>query len=346
MAKVLTEEPSRFQITLCGVDWPRYIKSISGLKKTSRMSVIRAEINYSDSQTSSSETLAQQITLEKDAEKRGELVMEYVALVIKEWTGISSSSEVDLNNSLYNYGIDSAGALTLKMQFESNLQVSFEVGLFKLGRFVLPFRATWHSLENILYLKNYSFIYARCDNLKVSVTVSCPKENRFIELDCVCSGCLSSQILDTISTGGFNFTQSFLTSGELVLGWVFSSPTCCFLSAARLKICLRRAKALVLSHTWLLHCECSCFRFSTLCSLIQPLLSLQETSMPSLVEKHLVNSFRISKAKKLKLYKHTHWQIHRARPSHQRVKYKLYRCTLLRARLSSSSVYIHRTAMR
>lgn len=140
MAKVLTEEPSRFQITLCGVDWPRYIKSISGLKKTSRMSVIRAEINYSDSQTSSSETLAQQITLEKDAEKRRELVMEYVGLVIKEWTGISSSSEVDLNNSLYNYGIDSAGALTLKMQLESNLQVSFEVCFFKLGRFVFHFR--------------------------------------------------------------------------------------------------------------------------------------------------------------------------------------------------------------
>jgi len=38
-----------------------------------------------------------------------------------------SGSEVDLNKSLYNYGLDSAGALTLKMQFEANLQVSFEV---------------------------------------------------------------------------------------------------------------------------------------------------------------------------------------------------------------------------
>jgi len=142
MAKVLTEEPCRFQITLLGVDWSRYIKSISGLRKTSRMSVIRAEINDSDSQTSSSETLAQQIMLEKDAEKRGELVMGYVGLVMKEWTGISSSSEVDLNNSLYNYGIDSAGALTLKMQIESNLQISFEVGSFKLGRFVFSFQNT------------------------------------------------------------------------------------------------------------------------------------------------------------------------------------------------------------
>ena len=128
MAKVLTEEPSRFQITLCGVDWPRYMRSLVGLKKTSRMSLIKTEINDSDNQTNSSDSLAQHITLEKDEEKRDELVMEYVGAAINEWAGMSSGSEVDLNKSLYNYGLDSAAALTLKMQFESNLPVSFEVG--------------------------------------------------------------------------------------------------------------------------------------------------------------------------------------------------------------------------
>ena len=127
MAKVLTEEPSRFQIALCGLDWPRYMKSFKGLKMTSRMLVMRAEINDSDSQENSSESLAQQIMLGKDPEKRGELVKEYVGLVMREFTGMSSNSETDLNKSLYSYGIDSATALTLKMQFESNLQVSFEV---------------------------------------------------------------------------------------------------------------------------------------------------------------------------------------------------------------------------
>ena len=58
MAKVLTEKPSCFQITLCGVDWPRYIKSMSGLKKTSRMLIISAQINDSDTQSSTSESLA------------------------------------------------------------------------------------------------------------------------------------------------------------------------------------------------------------------------------------------------------------------------------------------------
>ena len=131
MAKVLTEKPSCFQIVLCGVDWPRYTQSMIGLKKTSRMSIIRSEINDSDSQSTSSDSLAQQILLEKDAEKRNELVTEYVVLVINEWAGISSSAETDLNKSLYSYGIDSAGALTLKKQLESSLPVSFEVGWFE-----------------------------------------------------------------------------------------------------------------------------------------------------------------------------------------------------------------------
>lgn len=127
MAKVLTEEPSRFQITLCGVDWARCMRSFVGLKKTPRMSLIKAEIKDSDNQTLT-DSLAQNITLEKDEEKRGELLMEYVGQVMTEWAGLPSGSEVDLNKSLYNYGLDSAGALTLKMQFEANLQVSLEVG--------------------------------------------------------------------------------------------------------------------------------------------------------------------------------------------------------------------------
>ena len=128
MAKILREDPGRCQISLFDADWPRFIKSNAGLRKTPRLSVIADEINGSDIQTSSTESLAQRIILEKDAEKRTELVSEYVATSVTEWTGISSPSETDLNKSLYSYGVDSTAALTLKMQLESNLQVSFEVG--------------------------------------------------------------------------------------------------------------------------------------------------------------------------------------------------------------------------
>ena len=127
MAKVLTEEPGRCQISLFDADWPRFIKSNLGLRKTSRLSAITAEINAPESQTRSTESLAQRIILEKDADKRAELVDEYVAILITEWTGISSPSETDLNMSMYSYGADSTASLTLKMQLESNLQVSFEV---------------------------------------------------------------------------------------------------------------------------------------------------------------------------------------------------------------------------
>ena len=127
MAKVLTEEPSRFQISLFGVDWPGFLKSNSGLRKTSRLFKITAEISTSEIQTSS-ESLVQRIMMEKNHEKKGELVKEYIALCVKEWTGMTSRSETDLNKSLYSYGIDSTAALTIKMQLEADLQVSFEVG--------------------------------------------------------------------------------------------------------------------------------------------------------------------------------------------------------------------------
>ena len=123
MVKVLTEEPDRCQITLFDVDWPEFLKRNTGLRKSPRLSFI----STADSQTSSAESLAQRIILEKDKGKRAELVKEYVSLSVAEWTGISSPSETDLNMSLYSYGTDSAKALTLKMELETNLQVSFEV---------------------------------------------------------------------------------------------------------------------------------------------------------------------------------------------------------------------------
>ena len=127
MAKVLTEEPGRCQLALFDADWPRFIKRNAGLRSTSRLTAITAEINASENQTGSVESLAQRIILEKDAEKRAELASEYVAMLVTEWTGISSPSETDLNKSLYSYGADSTAAVTLKMQLEANLQVSFEV---------------------------------------------------------------------------------------------------------------------------------------------------------------------------------------------------------------------------
>ena len=131
MAKVLTEDPGRCQISLFDADWPRFIKSNPGLRKTSRLSHITVEINAPESQTRLTESLAQRIILEKDADKRAELVNEYVAILVTEWTGISSPSETDLNKSLYSYGADSTASLTLKMQLESNLQVCFEVGCLR-----------------------------------------------------------------------------------------------------------------------------------------------------------------------------------------------------------------------
>lgn len=127
MVKVLTEDPGRCQISMFDADWPRFLKSNTGLKKTPRLSILRSTVNAPDNQTNSTESLAQKIVLEKDGEKRAELINEYITATMSEWTGNPSPSETDLNTSLYSYGVDSTAALTLKMQLEMNLQVSFEV---------------------------------------------------------------------------------------------------------------------------------------------------------------------------------------------------------------------------
>ena len=128
MVKVLTEEPGRCQISLFNAKWSQFLKSNEGLKKTPRLSIIISAVNAPDSQKNSTESLAQRIVLEKDGEKRAELINEYVSVSMTELlTGNLSSSETDLNASLYSYGVDSTTALTFKMHFEKTLQVSFEV---------------------------------------------------------------------------------------------------------------------------------------------------------------------------------------------------------------------------
>ena len=130
MKKVLLEEPLRSQICLADIDWPRFLKSNLGLARSSRVQYISTDVRAAQAQNSSAESLATRIQVEKDAEKRVEMILEYITVPFASWIGVQSLSETDLNTSLHSYGIDSTGALTLKMQLESNLQVSFEVNTF------------------------------------------------------------------------------------------------------------------------------------------------------------------------------------------------------------------------
>lgn len=127
MARILREEPGRSQIALIGADWPQCFKSHRELRKTPRLAFITAENDAYDNQPNSAESLVQRIRLEKDSEQKSEQVMNYISNSVRKLTGIASLAEADLNKSLYSYGFDSTGALSLKMQFEADLQVSFEV---------------------------------------------------------------------------------------------------------------------------------------------------------------------------------------------------------------------------
>ena len=130
MAKVLNEEPGRCQIALFNVDWPRYLSTNETLERSPRLSIIASQVKAFENLSDSSQSLAQRIILEQDSDKRKDLINEYISLAIPDWFGIAVTTEADFNKSLYSYGVDSTSALTLKMQLQANLQVSFEVCRF------------------------------------------------------------------------------------------------------------------------------------------------------------------------------------------------------------------------
>ena len=127
MNKVLVEEPGRSQICLADIDQSRFMQNNLEYMQSTRMERIIAEINRKQNQSSSTQSLVTKILLEKDEEKRIEMILEYVSTTMASLAEMQSMSEADLSTSLYSYGIDSTAALTLKMQFEANLEVSFEV---------------------------------------------------------------------------------------------------------------------------------------------------------------------------------------------------------------------------
>lgn len=127
MKKVLIEEPNRAQICLADVDWARVLQTCPALAQSPRLERISAAENTAQAQANSAQSLAPKILQEEDEERRSELVLQYVKVAMATCTGMKSLAETDLTASLDSLGIDSNAALTLKMQFEANLQVPFEV---------------------------------------------------------------------------------------------------------------------------------------------------------------------------------------------------------------------------
>lgn len=131
MEEVLLEETDRAQLGLFDVDWQKIQASTPGLAKSTRLTNIRNERDLAEN-TQDIQQLASRILMEKNPQKQADLVQQYVIDLLCSWTG-NTPSELDLNSSLYNYGMDSFSGLTFKMQFESSLHLSFEVCFDTLG---------------------------------------------------------------------------------------------------------------------------------------------------------------------------------------------------------------------
>lgn len=128
MAKISRSQPRRTQVGLFDIDWSTYWESNTYLSTSVRMEHLRIE-NKEEDAVSGLRSLGSSILFEGDVTKRAAMIDEFVISLISVWTNVNSASEIDMNTNLYNYGIDSTAALSLKMTIESNLRISFEVSL-------------------------------------------------------------------------------------------------------------------------------------------------------------------------------------------------------------------------
>lgn len=125
MEEILVNDPLVCQLGVFDADWSRLMETSVALNNSARLTSIKEEVDIQRSHHDT-DSLGPRIIMESDLKKKQSMVEEYVYEIVSQWVGVSPS-EIDLNTSLYSYGLDSFFALTLKMQLETTLQVSFEV---------------------------------------------------------------------------------------------------------------------------------------------------------------------------------------------------------------------------
>lgn len=127
MEEILIKDPHVCQLGLFDADWSRLMETSVALSNSARFTAIKEEVDIQRTHQNM-DSLGPRIIMESDHKKKQSMVEEYVYEIISQWVG-ESPSEIDLNTSLYSYGLDSFFGLTLKMQLETTLQVSFEVSI-------------------------------------------------------------------------------------------------------------------------------------------------------------------------------------------------------------------------
>ncbi|XP_048587065.1 mycocerosic acid synthase-like polyketide synthase isoform X2 [Nematostella vectensis] len=130
LLEILKCQPSRCQVTLSEIDWPRFFKSNEESALSKRVEHLREEVNHLEQHADATASLASRTLFERDTAARNQLIEEFVITTLTRCFEMDSFSETDQMTSLYSFGVDSITALTLKVAFETSLQISFETFYF------------------------------------------------------------------------------------------------------------------------------------------------------------------------------------------------------------------------
>ena len=125
LKEFLCNHPDQAQIVLCDIDWPTYLKSSAYILHASpRLRPIKDESPSVEVGSHLASGLSLEELAARDPQHRKTIVEDFVRNLLSAWI---EGGSVDLNLSLYKYGVDSIGAANMSLQIRNGIGALFEV---------------------------------------------------------------------------------------------------------------------------------------------------------------------------------------------------------------------------
>lgn len=126
LEEFLERYPDQSHVIICDIDWSTYLKSSAYvLHKSRRLGSLNDEA-YLNKTSESQNVMTLELLSCLDPMHRRKTIEDFVRRLLSTWTE-TDCHEVDLNQPLFKYGVDSIGAANMSLQTRNTLGAIFEV---------------------------------------------------------------------------------------------------------------------------------------------------------------------------------------------------------------------------
>ena len=129
MEQILVKAPSMHNVVIADVDWSTFLRGSRNEANPFYEKILK-EIQGDVNTRQPNNSLAERIQAAENDEEKYEIVRNFVTNWLASWSG-GIEADVDLQMGLYQYGVDSTGAVGFQMQLQRQLGMPVEVGDLK-----------------------------------------------------------------------------------------------------------------------------------------------------------------------------------------------------------------------